>query len=56
MLRQQMVNDLYDIFDYILDNREEVLERGQISYNFICDVHSPVKYTETIGNVYRNFF
>lgn len=56
MLRQQMVNDLYDIFDYILDNREEVLERGQRSYNFIADVHSPVKYTETIGNVYRKIF
>lgn len=55
MIREKMIKDMYDLFDYILDNRQEIIDRGQDSFEFIKTVHSPEEYTKSIGKIYEMF-
>lgn len=54
-IRDMMIEQLYCLFDEILDNRESIVNKSVDSYNFIATVHSPEKYRNTLADIYRNF-
>lgn len=54
-VRKYITESLYNIFDEILDNRKDVIERGQKSFDFIREVHSPALYTQRISEIYSTF-
>lgn len=54
-VRDMMIDQLYNLFDEILDNRESIVEKSRKSFEFIKTVHSPERYKSTISEIYKTF-
>lgn len=53
--RSQIVNGIIDIANYLLDNPQEIIRRGQQSYEFVKENHSYEKYAKTFKDIYGQF-
>ena len=53
--RKIFVNQLIDIFNEILDNKNEIVKRSELSYNHVVNHHSLSKYSERLAEIYSEF-
>lgn len=53
--RSQIVNGIIDIANYLLDNPQEIIRRGQQSYEIVKENHSYEKYANTFKDIYGQF-
>lgn len=54
-VRKLFINQLIDIFSKILDNKEDIVKRSELSFNHIIQNHSLENYSKKLANIYKTF-
>lgn len=54
-VRKLFIDQLVDIFNEILDNKEEIVKRSELSFNHIIQNHSLENYSKKLSNIYKTF-
>lgn len=54
-IRKLLVDGLRTIFEEILENRDSIKEKSELSYAYIKNFHSPEIYTNKVGEIYNTF-
>lgn len=54
-VRKIMIQELHDVFDRILDDKQSIIDRSVSSYEFIKEHHAPAAYTKKMAEIYNTF-
>ena len=54
-VRKIFVNQLIQIFNDILDNKDDIIRRSKLSFNHVAKNHSLSDYSRKLASIYSTF-